>query len=105
MPKLEVTAEVLNTVANHVYKGEVKNLSIKRYKSGKNAGKIFAEYSLNENTMFTHANLAKRQQVSNLIRKAAEALSVGKRIELLVQKQSATEEIYTHRLEIRGGTA
>jgi hypothetical protein len=104
MPKIELNVDVLTTIADHVYKGRVKNLNIKRYKSGKNAGKLFAEYSLKENHIFTNVQLAKRQQVSELIKRAAVLLSEGKNIEFFVFKQDPEQEIYTHRLEVRGGT-
>ena len=105
MPRTEATVESLIAVANHVYKGELRTLRIRRYKTGQNAGKLFVEYSINDNAMFTHDTLERRQRVSSLITKAAKALENGQRIELNVSKTSTIREEYKHSLEIRGGTS
>lgn len=102
MPKVEATVESLLTVSDLVNKGKLKNLVIKRYKSGINKGKLFVEYSLKDGVNIPGADSAqKRQKVAFLIKDAAVALSEGKEITLLVKKLSADKEEYTHRLEVK----
>ena len=101
MQKLEATTEVLVELANHVYMGEVKNLKVIRYKSGANAGKLFAEYSLKTESMFDHHTVSKRSVVSNMLKRAAIALSEGKDIELSIHKRNAEREEYTHMLSVK----
>lgn len=100
MPKVEATVTVLTDVANELLADNINTLSIKRYKSGKNAGKLFAEYTL----QYTHTDDVetepKRRQVAELIQKAAQSMSNGRSIELLIQKYSSTS--WAHRLEIKG---
>lgn len=106
LPKVEARIEALLTIADHVHKGQIKNLVIKRYKSGTNKGKLFAEYSLKEPFSVPGMETAtKRQDVAILIRRAATALSENKEVTLLVTKLDAEKEEYTHRLEITGGVS
>lgn len=101
VPKLEVTTELLIDLSNHVYMGRIKNLKVLRYKTGANAGRLFAEYSLNDESMFEHYTLNKRSLVSNLLKKAAYAMNEGKDIQLFIHKRSATKEEYSHMLAVK----
>lgn len=100
MPKVKADVDVLLTVAEQLYKGNIKNLVIKRYKTGKNAGELFAEYSLNDNKVFHMKEIETRQKLSNLIKDGASALAEGRLKELMVNKLSATKEQYGYRLEV-----
>lgn len=100
MPKVEATVPVLIDVANELLANNINTLNIKRYKSGKNNGKLFAEYTLQYTSVEDKENEAKRRQVAELIQKGAQALSEGKTIELMIQKY--TNSSWAHRLEIKG---
>lgn len=100
MPKVEATIPVLVNVANELLANNINTLNIKRYKSGKNNGKLFAEYTLQYASHDDEASEPKRRQVAELIQKGAKALSEGKAIELTIQKYSSTS--WAHRLEIKG---
>lgn len=101
VPKLEVTTDVLIDLSNHVYMGRVKNLKVLRYKTGARAGKLFAEYSLKDESTFEHHTLDKRSLVSNLLKKAAHAMNDGKDIQLFIHKRSASQEEYSHMLAVK----
>lgn len=101
MPKKEATVDVLIDIANHVYFGDVKNLHIRRYKSGQNAGKLFAEYSLKDERKFEHLTIRHRTVVADLIKRGAKAISEGRQIHMLVKKRSPEEEQYSHYLAVK----
>lgn len=102
MPKIEVSSDVLVEISERIYAGEVKNLKITRYKSGTNAGRLFAEYSLKESReTFDHSTLDKRSNISNLLRKAAIALMDGHHIELSIFKRDSEAEDYNRTLSIK----
>jgi hypothetical protein len=102
MPKVEATVDTLVEISNLVYMGQLKNLKINRYKTGANAGKLFAEYSKKDRIVaFDTSTVNKRVVVSDMLKKAAKALAEGKHIELNVHKRDAAKELYTHMLIIR----
>lgn len=104
MPKLEATPDVLMEIGDRLYMGELKTLHIRRYKTGVNAGKLFAEYTLKEGIVpFDNSTIQKRAVVSNIVKKGALALHNGKDIDLAVRKLNASEEKYTHMLVVKGG--
>lgn len=100
MPKVKADIPVLMEVAQHVYKGNVKNLNIKRYKTGRNAGELFVEYSLHDNKPFHLLDIEMRQKIAALIRNGATAMSQGNLKDLFVSKLSPTSEQYAFRLEV-----
>lgn len=102
MPVIEATSDVLVEISKHIYAGEIKNLKISRYKTGANAGKLFATYSLKDTTVFDHSTLDKRSNISNIVRKAAIALSQGKQIEFSILKRESDKEDYNRMLSIKG---
>lgn len=102
MPKVEATIDVLVDIANHVYMGQLRSLHIRRYKTGANAGKLFAEYSLKDpSTKFNQVDMQERGVVSKLINQAALAISKGKTVELYVLKRSPAQERYNRSLRIK----
>lgn len=101
MPKLEATAELLEELSQHVYMGRIKTLKVLRYKSGANAGKLFAEYSLKDEPVFEHHTVEKRSLVSDVLKRASNALKDGRKIEMLVHKRSQTNEEYSHMLAVK----
>lgn len=104
MPKREATAELLSTVGEQVYAGELKTLHIRRYKSGKNTGKLFVEYTLKDGPVtFDNSTLQQRAKVASLIQRAARAMEQGADIDLKILKQSPIEENYLRMLVIKGG--
>lgn len=102
MPKVEATVDVLVDIANYIYMGALKNLHIRRYKTGMNAGKLFAEYSLKEESAeFNQVNMQERGLVSNLVKKAAMHLSNKAYIDLYVYKRHPYQEKYNYRLSVK----
>lgn len=87
MPKLEATSDVLFQIADDVYMGRIRTLHIRRYKSGVNKGKLFAEYTLKDDVVpFDNTTLKKRALICNVIKKGAYALRDGKEIDIKVKK-------------------
>ncbi len=101
MPKVEISVDVLVDLSSHVYRGNIRNLHIRRYKTGENAGKIFAEYSLRTEPKRTQEGVSQRTIVSELLKKAAMALSEGAEIDLYVKKTSTIKDHYTHYLVVK----
>lgn len=101
MPKVEATTPVLIELSQHVYMGQLKTLKISRYKTGANAGKLFAEYSLKDKAFFDHDTLVKRTTVSDMLKKAAKALAANQQIELSIQKRNPEKEEYNHMLSVK----
>lgn len=101
MPRVEATVDVLVDLSRKVYRGELRNLHIRRYKTGENAGKLFAEYSMRETPRFDHVSIQQRTVVSDILKRAAQALSDNREISLFVKKRSTVEEKYNHYLAVK----
>ena len=99
MPKVSLTPEVLKELSAHAGMGRVNKLKIARYKSGVNAGKLFAEYSLKTDNNLTASTEADRKNIARFLRNASDVMRDGQLKEIFVLKKDEDKEIYVHSFE------
>ena len=100
MPKVIVTAEVLEEISQHVLLGRLYKLRINKYKTGANKGKIYAEYSVNDKPVVDHNTANARTSASSFLNKAAHHMREGTLRNLTMKKKDLVTEEYTHMMEL-----
>jgi hypothetical protein len=99
MPSEQVTVDTLIRIANHVRKGEIRTLRIKKRASGKNKGLLFADYTLQNATPADAELTAYRQRVAGVIEKAAQILANMELREFNIALKDPVDERYVYILE------
>lgn len=102
MPKVIVTPEVLEAISQHVLMGRLFKLKINRYKSGQNKGKLYAEYSVNDNPVVDQETVHRRTSASSFLNKAAHYMRQGSLVDIVMHKKDTKTEEYMHRMELGG---
>ena len=97
MPKVILTSELLKELSAHAGMGRINKLKIARYKTGANAGKLFAEYSLKTESLATDTESA-RKSIARFLRNASDVMRDGQLKEIFVLK-TGDKETYVHSFE------
>lgn len=102
MPKVIVTPEVLEEVSRYVLFGRINKLKIARYKSGANKGRLYAEYSIRDESQSPPESASNRTSASSFLNKAAYHLREGSIKDISMQKKDINSDEYTHCMELGG---
>ena len=100
MPKVILTPEVLLELSGQVKNGQMKKLKVARYKSGANAGQLFAEYSLRTTVNTDASSFSSRMSAAQFLQKAAGVMADGKLKEVYILKSDSEKESYVHSMAL-----